>query len=203
MIAWIDSVKQTGKLDVYLGALAGTWAQVLREALHDFNLLSKGHKLASSWLPNPKSRPTTKAAPTCPCKPRTAQLPPPTMATPRNSLLAGGSAWADFAILARPRQSIGKSVHLLANQASQEHSLRASRWPGSHEEGHRGARALSRVRAGKLRSLDRSLSSQSRRCLRKHARRRQGLSGPGRPGMPPIPYWMAPRRKRSKTCGRK
>ncbi len=45
MIPWTDSVRQSGKLTIYIGALAGTWAHVFREALHEFNTLSAGNKL--------------------------------------------------------------------------------------------------------------------------------------------------------------
>jgi hypothetical protein len=45
MIRWTDSIRQSGALTIYAGALAGSWAQIFREALHDFNLLSSTHKL--------------------------------------------------------------------------------------------------------------------------------------------------------------
>jgi hypothetical protein len=45
MILWNNTIKQSGKLNVYLGSLAGKWAHVFREVLHEFNVLSSAHKL--------------------------------------------------------------------------------------------------------------------------------------------------------------
>jgi len=45
MIPWTDNVRQSGKLTIYMGALAGSWGHVFREALHEFNVLSSAHKL--------------------------------------------------------------------------------------------------------------------------------------------------------------
>ncbi len=45
MIPWTDGVRQSGKLSIYLGSLAGEWGHVFRAALHDFNVLSAAHKL--------------------------------------------------------------------------------------------------------------------------------------------------------------
>jgi len=45
MIQWTDRVRQSGKLSIYMGALAGTWGHVFREALHEFNVLCSAHKL--------------------------------------------------------------------------------------------------------------------------------------------------------------
>ncbi len=45
MIPWTDSVKQSGKLTVHIGALTGSWGHVVREALHEFNTLSSANKL--------------------------------------------------------------------------------------------------------------------------------------------------------------
>lgn len=45
MKPWNDSVKKTGKLTIYMGALAGPWVHVFREAVRDVNHLSNGYKL--------------------------------------------------------------------------------------------------------------------------------------------------------------
>jgi hypothetical protein len=45
MIPWPESIRQSGVLTIYMEALAGTWAHVFREALHDFNLLSSANRL--------------------------------------------------------------------------------------------------------------------------------------------------------------
>jgi hypothetical protein len=45
MIPWMDTVKETGKLTVYTGGLAGPWGHIFKEALHAFNVLSSAHKL--------------------------------------------------------------------------------------------------------------------------------------------------------------
>jgi hypothetical protein len=45
MIPWTDSVRQSGKLTISIGTLAGTWGHVFREALHEFNVLSAAYKL--------------------------------------------------------------------------------------------------------------------------------------------------------------
>jgi hypothetical protein len=47
-IPWTDNVRQSGKLTIYMGALAGSWGYVFREALHEFNVLSPAHKLGVS-----------------------------------------------------------------------------------------------------------------------------------------------------------
>ena len=45
MIPWTDSVRQSRKLTIYIGSLAGSWAHVFRQALHEFNVLASAHKL--------------------------------------------------------------------------------------------------------------------------------------------------------------
>ena len=45
MIPWNDAVKQSGRLNVFLGDLTGSWNQVFREAIHAFNVLASGHRL--------------------------------------------------------------------------------------------------------------------------------------------------------------
>ena len=45
MIPWTDSVKQSGRLTIYVASLAGTWGHVFRQALHEFNVLCSGHRL--------------------------------------------------------------------------------------------------------------------------------------------------------------
>src|SRR5580765_7112407 len=45
MIPWTDSVRQSRKLTIYIGSLAGSWAHVFRQALHEFNVLVSAHKL--------------------------------------------------------------------------------------------------------------------------------------------------------------
>lgn len=50
MIRWNNAVKSSGKLPIYIGALAGAWTHVFREAMRDFNLLSLSHKLNISFV---------------------------------------------------------------------------------------------------------------------------------------------------------
>jgi hypothetical protein len=45
MIPWTDSVKKSGALTIYIGTLAGSWANVFRDALQEFNVLSSAYKL--------------------------------------------------------------------------------------------------------------------------------------------------------------
>jgi hypothetical protein len=45
MIPWTDSVKTTGKLTIYIGALAGSWGHAFRQAMQEFNNLASAHKL--------------------------------------------------------------------------------------------------------------------------------------------------------------
>ena len=52
MIPWIDSIRQSGTLTIYTASLAGTWAHVFREALHDFNLLASTNRLGVSIKPS-------------------------------------------------------------------------------------------------------------------------------------------------------
>jgi hypothetical protein len=60
MIPWTDNVRQSGKLTIYMGALAGSWGHVFREALHEFNVLSSAHKLGVS-ITESKHPPDDKA----------------------------------------------------------------------------------------------------------------------------------------------
>lgn len=57
MIPWTDDIKKTGKLSIYVGSLAGTWAHVFREALREYNALCAGHKLGIT-LSESKAAPT-------------------------------------------------------------------------------------------------------------------------------------------------
>src|SRR5689334_4077123 len=45
MIPWIGSVRQTGKLTLYIGPMAGSWGHVIKEVLHSFNVLASSNKL--------------------------------------------------------------------------------------------------------------------------------------------------------------
>lgn len=45
VIPWTDSIRQSRTLTIYTGSLAGSWAHIFREALHDFNLLSSTHRI--------------------------------------------------------------------------------------------------------------------------------------------------------------
>jgi hypothetical protein len=45
MISWTSGIRQSGSLTIYIAALAGNWAHVFREAMHEFNVLSSAHKL--------------------------------------------------------------------------------------------------------------------------------------------------------------
>jgi hypothetical protein len=45
MIPWTDSIRQSGKLTIYMTSLAGTWAHVFREAVQSFNTLSTANRL--------------------------------------------------------------------------------------------------------------------------------------------------------------
>jgi len=45
MIPWTGSVKQSGKLTIYLAPLAGSWGHVFRDALRAFNALCSTNKL--------------------------------------------------------------------------------------------------------------------------------------------------------------
>ena len=45
MIPWTDSIKKSGALTIYIGTLAGSWANVFRDALQEFNVLSSAYKL--------------------------------------------------------------------------------------------------------------------------------------------------------------
>jgi len=48
LIRWADTIRQSGTLTIYTGSLAGSWAHVFREALHEFNLLASTHSLGVS-----------------------------------------------------------------------------------------------------------------------------------------------------------
>jgi hypothetical protein len=49
MIPWTDSVRKTGKLTIYAGGLAGDWSHAFKQALQEFNNLSKSHKLGVTF----------------------------------------------------------------------------------------------------------------------------------------------------------
>jgi hypothetical protein len=48
LIPWTNNIRQSRTLTIYTGSLAGNWAHVFREALHDFNLLASAHNLGVS-----------------------------------------------------------------------------------------------------------------------------------------------------------
>jgi len=47
---WIDRVKQSGQLTIFTGNLAGSWAHVFRQALHEFNTLCSAHRLGVRFI---------------------------------------------------------------------------------------------------------------------------------------------------------
>jgi len=55
MIPWTDNVRQSGKLTINMASLAGNWAHVFRQALHDFNRLSSSHRLGVQIIESKRS----------------------------------------------------------------------------------------------------------------------------------------------------